>query len=156
MSLTLKKFENACLGVSINTYIDSKQNVYFIGKDIASHLGYSNTTKAIRTNVDDEDRVEIRKCPKWAPLNLHPQTIIINESGLYSLIIGSQLESAKTFKRWVTSDVLPSIRKYGYYRMFNNPKSLTFKIEDEYDLHTKVVQFIRRFYPEILMTAGHI
>ena len=65
-------------------------------------------------------------------------------SGLYSLIFRSQLESRKTFKRWVTSNVLPSIRKYGHYRMFNDPKSSAYK----------VVQFIRRFYPEILMTAG--
>ena len=57
------------------------------------------------------------------------------------------------FQDWAFSEVLPSIRKYEYYRMFNNPNTLTFKIEDEYDLHTKVVQFIRRFYPEILMTA---
>ena len=49
MSITVKKFENACLGASINTYIDSKQNVYFIGRDIASHLGYSNTAKAINS-----------------------------------------------------------------------------------------------------------
>ena len=57
------------------------------------------------------------------------------------------------FQDWVFSEVLPSIRKYGYYRMFNNPNTLTFKIEDEHDLHTKVVQFIRRFCPDILMVA---
>ena len=155
MSLTIKNLENKKLNISIHTYIDDKQNVWFKGKDVASCLGYSNTEKAIRMHVDNEDKLEIRSRPKWTTLkSLHPQTILINESGLYSLIFRSQLESAKTFKRWVTSDVLPSIRKYGHYRMFNNPKSLAFKIEDEYDLHTKVVQFIRRFYPEILMTAG--
>ena len=155
MSLAIRKFKTACLNISIDTYIDNKQNVWFKRKNVALCLGYSNTEKEIRMHVDNEDKVEIRSCPKWAALkSLHPQTILINESGLYSLIFRSQLESAKTFKRWVTSDVLPSIRKYGHYRMFNNPKSLAFKIEDEYDLHTKVVQFIRRFYPEILMTAG--
>ena len=79
---------------------------------------------------------------------------LINEPGLYGLIFFSKLESAEKFKTWVFSKVLPSIRKYGHYRMFNNPNTLAFKIEDEYDLHTKVVQFIRQFYPEILMTAG--
>ena len=67
----------------------------------------------------------------------------MNESGLYSLIPRSRLESTKIFKRWVTPEVLPSIRKYGYYSMFNNPNTLNFKIEDEYDLHTKLVQFLR-------------
>ena len=155
MSLAIRKFENTDLNISIDAYIDDNQNVWFKGKNVASCLGYSITEKAIRTHVDNEGKVEIRSRPKWTALkSLHPQTILINESGLYSLIFRSQLESAKTVKRWVTSDVLPSIRKHGYYRMFYNPNTLTFKIEDEYDLHTKVVQFIRRFYPDTLMTAG--
>ena len=79
---------------------------------------------------------------------------LINEPGLYGLIFSSQLEIADKFKTRVFSEMLPSIAKYGYYRMFNNPNTLTFKIEDEYNLHAKVVHFIRRFYPDILMTAG--
>ena len=66
----------------------------------------------------------------------------------------SKLESAKKFKRWVTSEVLPSIRKHGFYKRFDTPNKLIFKIEDEYDLHTKVVQYIRRFYPNALIIAG--
>ena len=92
----------------------------------------------------------LNQCPLR---NTHPSTIFIKEPGLYSLIFGSKLESAVSFQDWVFSKVLPSIRKYGYYRMFNNPNTLTFKIENEYDLHTKVVQFIRRFYPDALLVA---
>ena len=93
MSLTVKKFENCGRKMSINTYIDDKQNVWFKGKDVASYLGYSITKKAMRTHVDNEDKVEIRSRPKYTALkSLHPQTILINESGLYSLIRTSQLE----------------------------------------------------------------
>ena len=80
----------------------------------------------------------------------------MNESGLYSLIFGSKLESAKAFKRWVTKDVLPSIRKTGRYsyddmnHKYNN--TLTFKIENETDLHVKVVSFLEKRYPQSLFT----
>ena len=83
-------------------------------------------------------------------------SIFINESGLYSLIFGSRLESAKVFKRWVTKDVLPSIRKTGRYdycidHKYNN--TLTFKIENEMDLHVKVVSFLKKRYPHSLFTV---
>ena len=81
---------------------------------------------------------------------------IINEAGLYSLILRSKLESAKEFKRWVTKDVLPSIRKTGRYdysidHKYNN--TLTFKIENEMDLHVKVVSFLKKRYPHSLFTV---
>ena len=92
MSLAIRKFENTDLNISIDAYIDDKQNVWFEGKDVASCLGYSITEKAIRTHVDNEDKVEIRSHPKWTALkSLHPQTILINQSGLYSLILRFQL-----------------------------------------------------------------
>ena len=80
----------------------------------------------------------------------------MNESGLYSLIFGSKLESAKAFKRWVTKDVLPSIRKTGRYdycidHKYNN--TLTLKIENEMDLHVKVVSFLKKRYPHSLFTV---
>ena len=109
-----------------------------------------DTDQAIRRHIDDNDK-------KTFPVNATGQVrhqIFINESGLYALIFGSKLESSKNFKVWVTSKVLPSIRKYGYYMSFNNPKTLTFKIENEYDLHTKVVNFIRKFYPKAIIIAG--
>ena len=83
---------------------------YFVGKDIASALGYSNPQKAIRDHVDEEDRT----ANKTFSVNGTPLTLI-NESGLYSLILTSKLPSAKEFKRWVTSSVLPMIRKTGMY-----------------------------------------
>ena len=157
MFLIEKQFENKSLNLTITSYIDNKQNVYFKGKDIALVLGYVNTNDAILTHVDDEDKKKMGNLRgrDSRPLTWNEKnTCFINESGLYSLILSSKLDSAKCFKRWVTSLILPSIRKYGYFRTFNNPKTLTFKIEDEYDLHTKVVNFIRRFYPKAIIIAG--
>lgn len=83
----------------------------FCGKDVAEALGYGNPQKAIRDHVFLEDKgVNEMGTPGGTQ-----KAIFINESGLYSLIIGSKLESARKFKRWVTSEVLPSIRKYGGY-----------------------------------------
>ena len=78
----------------------------------------------------------------------------INESGFYSLLLSSKLETAKKFKHWITSQVLPSIRKYGFYKMFDNPNNKMFKIENETDLHYKVVQLIRNYYPDSILVAG--
>lgn len=84
---------------------------WFVGKDVARALGYSNPQKAVRDHVDDEDRgVNEMDTPSG-----RQNIVIINESGLYALIFGSKLESAKKFKQWVTSEVLPSIRKHGGY-----------------------------------------
>lgn len=86
---------------------------WFVGKDVAEALGYERTADAIRQHVEDEDKGvgEIQ-----TPGGIQKMTII-NESGLYSLIFGSKLESAKRFKHWVTSEVLPSIRRTGSYEM---------------------------------------
>ena len=95
-------------------------------------------------------------------MNNQKNTIYINESGLYSLILRSKLESARALKRWVTKDVLPSIRKTGRYsyddisyddmnHKYND--SLTFKIENETDLHVKVVSFLKKRFPQRLFTA---
>ena len=73
---------------------------------------------------------------------------------MYALIFGSTLESAEIFKDWVFEEVLPSIRKYGQYCLFNNPNNQIFKIENEEDLHTRVVAYIRRYYPDVLLTPG--
>lgn len=84
---------------------------YFVGKDIAEVLGYSNSRKAIADHVDSEDK-GVTKC---YTLGGTQQTTIINESGLYSLILSSKLPDAKKFKHWVTHEVLPTIRKHGAY-----------------------------------------
>nr|DAK33805.1 MAG TPA: repressor domain protein [Caudoviricetes sp.] len=85
---------------------------WFVGKDVAETLGYERPTKAVSDHVDGEDRDEV---PIQDPIGRMQNTAIINESGLYSLILSSKLPSAKAFKRWVTSEVLPSIRKHGGY-----------------------------------------
>lgn len=85
---------------------------WFVGKDVAETLGYERPTKAVSDHVDGEDRDEV---PIQDLIGRMQNTAIINESGLYSLILSSKLPSAKAFKRWVTSEVLPSIRKHGGY-----------------------------------------
>lgn len=97
---------------------------YFIGKDVAEALGYRRPTKAIADHIDDEDKDEV---PIQDSIGRSQMTPIINESGLYSLILKSKLDTAKRFKRWVTSEVLPSIRKRGLYatdELLNNPDLL--------------------------------
>lgn len=85
---------------------------YFVGKDVAEILGYSKSRNAISTHVDEEDKQD---APIQGGLGGKQKMTIINESGLYSLILKSKLPSAKKFKRWVTSEVLPAIRKHGGY-----------------------------------------
>lgn len=92
--------------------LDVDGDPWFVGKDVADALGYGNTRDALYKHVDREDKntVAIRDGIKG-----NPNQVIINESGLYSLILSSKLDSAKRFKHWVTSEVLPSIRKNGGY-----------------------------------------
>ena len=138
--------------------IEHKDEVWFIGKTIAEILGYAIQHKAIREHVDPEDKRKLSELggPKTDPLtNNEKNTIYINESGLYSLILRSKLESAHIFKRWVTKDVLPSIRKTGRYEYNHKPfKLLTFNIQSEYDLHKKVVNYIRNHHPKALLNAS--
>lgn len=84
---------------------------YFVGKDVATILGYSNSRKALIDHVDDEDK-GVTKCDTLGGVQ---NLAVINESGLYSLIMSSKLPTAKNFKHWVTSEVLPTIRKHGAY-----------------------------------------
>jgi len=85
--------------------------IMFVGKDVATALGYTNTSKAIRDHIDDDDKLTER----FVLSGQVRSVIIINESGLYSLILSSKLPQAKAFKRWVTSEVLPQIRQTGGY-----------------------------------------
>lgn len=91
--------------------LEVEGKTYFVGKDVADSLGYTNTSKAIRDHVDAEDKLTERIVLSGQ----NREVIFINESGLYSLILSSKLPSAKRFKHWVTSEVLPSIRKSGGY-----------------------------------------
>ena len=85
---------------------------WFVGKDVSEILGYLEPNKAITRHTDEDDRI---KHPITDNLKRVQETWVINESGLYSLILGSKLPTAKKFKKWVTSEVLPSIRKHGMY-----------------------------------------
>lgn len=105
----LQIFENKEFG-KIRT-VEINNEPYFVGKDVADILGYTNTPKAIRDHVDDEDKLTERIVLSGQSRDMY----VINESGLYSLILSSKLPTAKKFKRWVTSEVLPSIRKHGMY-----------------------------------------
>ncbi len=86
---------------------------YFVGKDVAKVLGYKNTREALKYHVDNEDKKD--GVAIHDSIGRTQKPVLINESGLYSLIFSSKLDSAKRFKRWVTSEVLPQIRKQGFY-----------------------------------------
>lgn len=107
----IKIFENQEFGKVRALEIDGKP--YFLGKDVADALGYTNPQKAIRDHVDIEDKLSER----FVLSGQNREATVISESGLYSLVLSSKLESAKRFKRWVTSEVLPSIRHTGGYQM---------------------------------------
>lgn len=115
-------FNNPEFGEVRTTVINNEP--YFVGKDVAEALGYSNPRKALADHVDDEDK-GVTKCDT---LGGNQELTVINESGLYALVFGSKLPKAKEFKHWVTSEVLPSIRKHGAYatpatieNIINNP-----------------------------------
>ena len=93
--------------------VNIKGEPWFVGKDVAVALGYKDTINALKAHIDGEDK---RGWQFTTPSGIQKMTII-NESGLYALIFGSRLESAKRFKHWVTSEVLPALRKTGHYTM---------------------------------------
>lgn len=113
----LQIFKNAEFG-SIRT-MTLNGEPYFVGRDVAEILGYANASKAVLAHVDEEDKtflmLDIADSQNGNVPVGQSKTALINESGLYSLILGSKLPGAKKFKRWVTSEVLPAIRKHGLY-----------------------------------------
>lgn len=119
---TVETYTSAEFGAVRSIIIDGEP--YFVGKDVAEILGYSNTRDALAVHVDEEDKVVIQKS-EIATLEIPNRGLtVINESGLYSLILSSKLPSAKRFKRWVTSEVLPSLRKNGFYSIANEDDAL--------------------------------
>lgn len=115
----LKIFENPDFGKVRTMEIDSEP--YFVGKDVTDILGYANSSKALTDHVDEEDKLNNESLSSLGQRG----GWLINESGLYSLILSSKLPKAKEFKRWVTSEVLPSIRKHGVYavdELLNDPE----------------------------------
>lgn len=110
MANEIKVFENEEFGSVRTVMMDSE--AWFVGKDVAEILGYAKPLNALATHVDKDDSLKQGLTDSMGRIQ---ETIIINESGLYSLILSSKLPNAKKFKRWVTSEVLPSIRKHGVY-----------------------------------------
>ena len=129
---------------------------FFVGKDVAKILGYSNPLKAIREHVDDEDKGVNETVTPGGIQNL----IVINESGLYSLVLSSKLPKAKEFKRWVTSEILPTIRKYGAYmttetveKAMNDPDfiiGLVTKLKEERTAKEQALKKIEEDKPKVL------
>lgn len=115
----LQIFENAEFGRVRTVVIDGEP--WFVGKDVAEALGYAKARNAIATHIDEEDKKE---APIQGDLGGTQSMVVINESGLYSLVLSSKLPSAKKFKRWVTAEVLPSIRKTGTYSIVPTGKEL--------------------------------
>ena len=120
----LQIFNSEEFGVVRTVTIENE--AWFVGKDVATALGYSNASKAVSTHVGEEDRIlKVLEADSQNGNVVKTQTALINESGLYALIFGSKLESAKRFKHWVTSEVLPAIRKHGVYavdELLSNPE----------------------------------
>lgn len=108
----LQVFKNQEFG-SVRT-LTLNDEPWFVGKDVAEALGYSKARNAIATHIDSEDK---KDAPIQGTLGGVQEMTVINESGLYSLVLSSKLPSAKKFKRWVTSEVLPALRKTGQYQV---------------------------------------
>lgn len=109
-------YSNDRLGINLNALLDEEGEIWFIGKEITDFLEYKNSRKALKDHVDIEDK----GVTKRYTLGGKQEMTIINESGFYSLVLRSKTPKAKEFKRWVTKEVLPSIRKNGYYIDNNN------------------------------------
>ena len=144
----IKIFENEQFGEVRTVVIDSEP--YFVGKDIAKILGYRDTSDALKRHIDEEDK--LTRC--FTDSGQNRNMYVINESGLYSLILSSKMPQAKEFKRWVTSEVLPSIRKHGVYateELLDNPdfliKALQ-ELKEERELNKKKDQIIGELKPK--------
>ena len=120
--MELQVFSNAEFGSVRSIMINNEP--YFVGKDVATILGYAKPLNALATHVDEDDSL---KQGLIDSMGRQQDTILINESGLYSLILSSKMPNAKKFKRWVTSEVLPAIRKHGVFAvdtMLNDPDAM--------------------------------
>lgn len=131
----LQVFKNENLG-EIRTIIINNE-VWFVGKDVARILGYTKPENAISTHIDNEDKTTT--LIQGIGSNYKSKAVIINESGLYSLILSSKLPKAKEFKRWVTSGILPQIRKNGYYS--SSPEDF---------LKQTILEIVKQIVPEII------
>ena len=153
----MRIFENEEFGAIRTVKINGE--VWFVGKDVAETLGYSNTRKALNDHVDNEEKLDgvtIRDS-----IGREQKPIFINESGLYALVFGSKLESAKRFKHWVRSEVLPSIREHGTYmtqefiqKTLDNPDyliAIATKIKEEREARKKLEAKLKEDEPHAIL-----
>ena len=148
------KFENYDIKI-----LGTQEKPLFFASQVAHILGYSNTKKAVYTHIWDINKTNVLEYNQQfqgtqnSPLqNLNHQTILINEMGMYQLIFNSKLEKAKQFQQWVLSVILPSIRKTGTFqpKMRHNQ----YLMLNERNLHEKVVDYIRKYYPDVVFNAS--
>ena len=128
---------------------------------MADVLGYQNCRQAIQMHVSPENKIlTFLNCclPQIGVTNKSDNRAklynLINEVGFYQLVFNSQLETAQMFRQWVFKTVLPSIRKYGLYKLFDNPHNKMLQICNETSLHYQIIKVIRRFYPHALLLPG--
>ena len=137
--------------------LGTHDNPMFFGSQIAKALGYIKPQNAVLVHIWESNKMKLSSYKTIYPnsghlMDLHQNTTIINEPGVYQLIFSSKLEKAKIFQQWVFSEVLPTIRKTGAYQM---PKLINnqMMIMNETDLHKKVVDYLRKYYPDVLFNA---
>ncbi len=142
----LQVFNNAMFG-NVRVLLQGDEP-WFVAKDIADTLGYQNGSRDVNRHTDEEDRTKTMVFDG----NQNKETILINESGLYSLVLSSKLPNAKQFRRWVTSEILPSIRKYGSYSM-DIPRTLPDALKlyaNEIEAHNKTKALVEEQKPKVL------
>lgn len=155
----IKVFNNPSFG-EIRTLVMNSEP-WFVGKDVAEILGYAKARNAISAHVDPEDK---KDAPIQGPLGGTQTMTVINESGLYSLILSSKLPTAKRFKRWVTGDVLPAIRKHGAYlteqkveEILTNPDTiikLATQLKEEREARKQAEQLIEAQKPKVIFAEA--
>ncbi len=143
--------------------IEKDGEPWFVGKDVAEALGYSNASKAVMVHVDEEDKQKVMLKADSQNGNVVTTTTLINESGLYSLVLSSKLPSAKKFKHWVTAEVLPSIRRHGAYataptieKIIASPEfgiALLKNLQQEQNMRREAEQRVRKLQPLADYTA---
>ncbi len=143
--------------------IEKDGEPWFVGKDVAVALGYSNASKAVMVHVDEEDKQKVMLKADSQNGNVVTATTLINESGLYSLVLCSKLPSAKKFKHWVTAEVLPSIRRHGAYataptieKIIASPEfgiALLKNLQQEQNMRREAEQRVRKLQPLADYTA---
>ena len=130
MKAMIQIFQSKTFG-EIRTMTNEQGETFFVGKDVAQALGYAKPQNALATHVDDEDKTTT--LIQGTGSNYKTNVVVINESGLYALVLSSKLPQAKAFKRWVTSEVLPAIRRKGRYELLPKEMRLLGEKAEYYD-----------------------